>query len=425
MLFIGLAAVILATIVELSLMPLFGVVGLNRIKLGLLLAAGNLTITLLVGYFVANAFGVFRRHTVSDATLAIVQDTLPLMRQGLNQETARKIAGIVTKLSEVRGVVISDLNGVLAAAGPDSGYPQWVESLERLCREAITNQKTTSRRLGPDFVITDSGSGVMAIPLDCRGTIVGALALSEVGTGPPSTALERTGKVLAQLLTIQIELSQLDRQAQLTTEAELNALRAQINPHFLFNTLNTIAAYSREDPETTRRMLVKLADLFRSSMKATGQMVTFYEEYHNVKSYLYLEQARFRDRLKVVYDIDPQVLKVSIPALSIQPIVENAVKHGLGPKVGTGTLRIQAYIDFLTLRLNIIIKDDGVGIHPSRLKEIIKLEAGPGSRAAPSNGVGLSNVNERMKRLYGNKYSLNIESRPGRGTKVHLRVPVK
>jgi LytS/YehU family sensor histidine kinase len=139
---------------------------------------------------------------------------------------------------------------------------------------------------------------------------------------------------MAGILSLHLELAELAGAQQLAADAELDALRAQINPHFLFNTLNTIASRIRTDPEEARQLLLRLADFFRYAIRQHGQFADFAQEYAFVRTYVTLEQARFGDRLQVEYDVDPQVLGVEVPVLVIQPLVENAVKHGLGAKVG-------------------------------------------------------------------------------------------
>lgn len=447
------AAVGLVTVLELTLLSALYAPPDARRPVVLLVLAGNLAVSLLVGYFVFNSISASRvgkasrreggpgqgsasravgflrdkgilsgssrdREVENGDTLRIVHETLPYLRRGLNAETATKTARILARVAGVRGVAIGDRLTLLAYAGEDSGDPAWTERIGQILRQGVSSGRTRLVRLSGE----DGGSATataLVSPLSCRGEVVGALVLVTPGDGRLPPALVRLAKVVSQLLAMQIELAELDRQTHLVTEAELKALRAQINPHFLFNTINTIVSYTRDDSEMTRRMLIRLADLFRSTMRSSGQMVTFYEEYNTLKSYLFLEQARFPDKLKVVYDIDPQVLKVRIPALCVQPIVENAVRHGIGPKDGPGTLRLGAYLDFLTLKVTVTVDDDGVGIPSEKYNELLA----PGS-GSPGRGLGLSNINERLKRLYGEKYSLRIDSRPGRGTRVRLSIPM-
>lgn len=438
------AALTLVTLVE--VLVLYPWARLSPLQLGLSLTAGNLVLVLTVGYFIFNSLPLGGRSMSGmprEGTLKIVQDTLPVLRQGLNRETASKTAEIIAQLQGVRAVMVTSRQEVLASAGGGWQDASWRQLVYRAARQAMSAGTPRIARLpapageapveGTSAILpTPYGSAVdvrrpmaaVLVPLQLRREVVGSLALL-TDNRPESVAdLSRSGEIFAQILSLQIELGQLDRQAQLAAEAELNALRAQINPHFLFNTLNTIVSYSREDPEMARRLLLRLADLFRTTMNLSGQIITFAEEYQHVKNYLFIEQARFRERLKVVYDVDPQVLKVGIPALSVQPLVENAVRHGIGPTGRPGTVEVRARLDFILLRVQITVSDDGVGISPERIPELLRPRPAALSRTA-SRGVGLSNINERLRRLYGEQCSLQMNSRPGHGTSVHLRIPMR
>ena len=253
------------------------------------------------------------------------------------------------------------------------------------------------------------------VPLNCRGEVTGTIKLYQTQQGEIPSAIIRLAVGVAQILGMQMELAELDRQVQLVTKAELDALQAQINPHFLFNTLNTIIMFSRTNPETARRLLIKLASFFRHALKRHGHFNTLKEEIAYLNTYLILERARFRDKLRVVRNIDDEILEYKVPVLTIQPLVENAIKHGILPKPGQGTVEI-------TVRKHdnemlILIRDDGVGI-PLEIQPKV-LTPGFGS----GNGVGLSNVHERLKGLFGKEYGLRIVSVPEEGTSVYVRIP--
>lgn len=377
----------------------------------------NLGIVGIVGYFVFAAIRVPRPSSPSSAeAIRVVGDTLPLLRRGLNPKTAAQAARVMATLEGIVAVVIADKNEILAAEGP------FAAALDRNALHAQMNKVMESRR---GRIIKMGGYPVAVSTLNTQGKVLGSLGLVTEPSHYLAGKRELSGftAVLGQLLSMQVELGQMDRQAQLVAEAELNALRAQINPHFLFNALNTIISYSRDDPQTTRRLLQRLADLFRGSMQSSGQMIPFADEYEQIKNYLYIEQARFRDRLNVIYDIDPQVLKIEIPALSVQPLVENAVRHGLTPKKGSGTLIVKAQVDFLAMRVAIRVSDDGMGIDPAQIPELLKPRVG--RRRGEGGGLGLANINERLRRLYGEGFSLHIQSTPSTGTNVTLRIPMR
>jgi LytS/YehU family sensor histidine kinase len=413
MLIVAGLAVVLVTLIEALILPSLHAFGSGEV---VTVALANMIIAAVVGYFVFASIRVPRSGTPSSAqAMRVVGDTLPLLRRGLNPETAAKAARVMSSFDGIRAVVIADRSEILAAEG------EVALQLDRARLMSRLSEAMEARR--PRLVRLESRPIAIAL-LRSRGETLGALGLvSEPGLSLAGDRdLARFAGVLAQLLSTQAELGQMDRQAQLVAEAELNALRAQINPHFLFNALNTIISYSRDDPETTRRLLLRLADLFRGSMQSSGQMVPFADEYEQVKNYLFIEQARFREKLQVVYDIDPQVLKILVPALSVQTLVENAVRHGLSPKQGPGTLTVTGRLDFVAMRVIIAVSDDGVGMEPARIPALLQPRQ---PRQKGDHGLGLSNINERLRRLYGESCRLLIESSPGRGTTVTMRIPMR
>ncbi|RME06822.1 MAG: sensor histidine kinase [Deltaproteobacteria bacterium] len=196
----------------------------------------------------------------------------------------------------------------------------------------------------------------------------------------------------------------------LLTKARLNALKNQINPHFLFNTLNTISASIRRDPEQARAVVFQLSLILRSLLERTEAFERLESEMAFIKSYLAIEEIRFgKERLRVIFSIDPATLPIEIPSMLLQPIVENALRHGISPKVEAGTIRITTRK--LGPHLQIIVEDDGVGIPTARIREV------------KETGIGLSNIEERLKVLYGEEYKFIIESRPHQGTRVMIVIP--
>ncbi|MGH3660067.1 MAG: sensor histidine kinase, partial [Micromonosporaceae bacterium] len=170
--------------------------------------------------------------------------------------------------------------------------------------------------------------------------------------------------------------------------------------------------------EEARRLLVRLSDFFRYVVRQDRHIVEFGQEYFFVRTYLSLEQARYGERLRIRYDIEPQVLAAHVPVLTIQPLVENAVKHGLADKLDGGTVTLKARVDPLTRTTHIRISDDGVGMPPEVLE---RLSAGDGTA---DGGVGLRNISQRMEALYGERYRLDIRSKYGDGTTVEVWIPM-
>jgi len=203
------------------------------------------------------------------------------------------------------------------------------------------------------------------------------------------------------------ELAAAQLQAALA-RAELGALRAQLHPHFLFNTLNTIAILMEEDARAARKMLVHLGDLLRVLTRSDRtHEVSVREEIQLLESYLEIERMRFHDRLEVRVHVDPNTLDARVPDLVLQPLVENAIKHGVVPRPSGGTVEIRVHKHGAELRLE--VRDDGPGIHPDE-----------GSRG---NGLGLSNTRVRLEKLYGNRHQFELRNAEPAGLRVILTLP--
>ena len=209
----------------------------------------------------------------------------------------------------------------------------------------------------------------------------------------------------------------LEEQSRLLLEARLDALQRQINPHFLFNTLNSIASLIRSKPDLAREMIVKLSHILRVLLRDRDAFVPLREELDFTDDYLDIECVRFGDKLRVVKEISPDTLDIIVPSMLLQPLIENSIKHGLEPRISGGTVTLRSRID--EGRLLLEIEDDGVGIEPG------------GPTTAPvsglvreGSGIGMRNVRERILVLYGDEAHVDIVSRPGRGTRVSLRMPL-
>lgn len=209
----------------------------------------------------------------------------------------------------------------------------------------------------------------------------------------------------------------LEEQGRLLLEARLDALQRQINPHFLFNTLNSITSLVRVKPELAREMIVKLANILRVLLKEREPFVPLRDELAFTDDYLDIEVVRFGEKLKVVKEIAPETLDVVVPGMLLQPLIENSIKHGLEPRISGGTVTLRSRVADDNM-LVIEVEDDGVGIPVER--DDSSALRGPGS----GTGIGMRNVRERMEVQYGALGSVEINSRPGRGTKVTLRMPV-
>jgi two-component system LytT family sensor kinase len=202
----------------------------------------------------------------------------------------------------------------------------------------------------------------------------------------------------------------LERHQQLLLRARMDALSSQINPHFLFNTLNTVTALIRLDPDTARGVVLKLSNILRRLLRKHETFVPLREELSFIDDYLDIEVARFgKDNLEIVKDIHKDTLETFIPSMLLQPIVENSLKHGLAPKLEGGRILLRAVT--LDQRLHIEIADNGVGISEERMPHVYV------------EGIGLSNVRERLRVLYGTDFHLDIQSNEGQGTTIRINVP--
>jgi two-component system LytT family sensor kinase len=204
---------------------------------------------------------------------------------------------------------------------------------------------------------------------------------------------------------------QLEAQRVRLTEARLAALTNQINPHFLFNTLNSVSTLIRLDPDRARSMIYKLSSILRRLLRKTDNLSPLREEISFIDDYLSIEMTRFGDKLRFDKEIDERTLDLLVPSMILQPIIENSIKHGLSNKVEGGTVRLRTWLQ--DARLYISIEDDGLGIEDEKLANLF---AGEG-------GIGVTNVNERLRVLFGRRYRMEVDSKPGEGTKTLIEIP--
>jgi len=202
----------------------------------------------------------------------------------------------------------------------------------------------------------------------------------------------------------------LEQQRLRLNEARLAALSSQINPHFLFNTLNSVASLIRLDPDQARQVVYKLSKILRRLLRQQDNLTTLGEELGFIDDYLAIEMVRFGDKLRFVKEVEPDTLDLLVPSMLLQPLVENSIRHGLASKVDGGTIRVRSRR--LGNQLQIVVEDDGVGIPEARL-----------ARMFEQGGIGVNNVNERLKVLYGDSYRMWIDSRPGEGTSTGIEIP--
>ncbi|WP_300345565.1 histidine kinase [Nesterenkonia sp.] len=353
------------------------------------------------------------------------------LRQGLTADAARRTCELLRPMLSGDAVCITDTEDILAYVGPGSdhhryGGQTYTSAAPRAIAKGRTQVVLDRAGVGCREPSCELTSAVVA-PLRIGSRVVGTLGVYQAQRKVPP---KRLVEDMANMLSLHLELADLDRERRLATHARLDALRAQINPHFLFNILNTIASKARTRPEEARELLLRLSEFFRYAVRQEGHFAEFAQEYFFVRTYLSLEQARFEERLQVRYDIDPQVLTSRVPVLTIQPLVENAVKHGIAAKPEGGTVRLKARVDPLARTTTIRVSDDGVGIDPETLERLSARNGITGSTDAvltgPDHaGVGLQNISERLDSLFGDRYNLSISRPKSGGTVVELTVPLR
>jgi len=329
---------------------------------------------------------------------------------GLNAESAMKSVKYLRQLAGTAALSIHDTNSLLAW---DGEFGHHADTAQAMVMRVINSGR--AEVLGPERVACQNAEcplhyAVIA-PLVIDDLVLGAIAAFDRGA---PAALVRTVTEISRWVNGQLELPELDDSRTRLAEAQVKALRAQISPHFIYNALNAIASYVRTDPEHARELLLEFADFTRYSFRAHGQFTTLSEELSSIDRYLILERARFGDRLQVELRIAPEVLNVTVPFLCLQPLVENAVRHGLENKTGSGHIAIDA-LDMGT-DCWVTIEDDGIGADPERIRRIL-------SGDTTIDSIGVANVDERLRSVYGDGYGLIIETAPGAGTKVTVRVP--
>jgi two-component system, LytTR family, sensor kinase len=341
------------------------------------------------------------------AALNTASQAARALRRGLDTESAQTAAPFLRGLTGTDGLALFDGDGRLLAQDPPD------ESIHDACRRAALESISGQRRV----LTHGQTSQVIAQPLlEEDGEVLGVLVV--VTARPPGPGMLGAVGEVARYAASQIELAELDASRARLDRAEVLALRAQISPHFIYNALNTIASFVRTDPDRARELVLEFADFTRYSFRAAGQYTTLAEELRNIDRYLNLERARFGTALKVKLQVAPEVLNVVVPFLALQPLVENAVRHGFAGQ-SKGSVEIIARDEGSDCVIT--VEDDGVGMDPEILR------TGPGDALADGTGdaahVGLTNVDHRLRAAFGNDYGLVVETAIGAGTKVMMRVP--
>ncbi|QGY38654.1 GAF domain-containing protein [Pseudodesulfovibrio cashew] len=351
----------------------------------------------------------------------IASQTVSHLRFGLNEQSALETARIIWDRVPVAAVDIAGQDRVLAhlGAGDDhhvQGQPLRTKATLKVMQTGEPVFLRSPKAIGCDHPDCPLQSAVI-VPLRKGEQIVGCLKLY----GTEDIKLHKVhfelAKGLGALFSTQLELQDIQTKNQLLASAEIRRLQTQINPHFLFNSLNTIGSFTRTNPDKARALLAELAMYMRRNLDAEDGFTRIGSELDQIRSYLKIEQARFGDRVRSEWSLDEGVEDIEIPSLIIQPLVENGVKHGILGRDEGGTIAIRIARDNGLLMVE--IADDGVGMSPDTLRQVLLSEG----EFADEDHIGVRNCNQRLQQIYGPAHTLSIASQPDRGTRVSFTIP--
>jgi two-component system LytT family sensor kinase len=336
---------------------------------------------------------------------------LPHLRRGLGEASAPPAAPHLRVLTGASAVALADPQRLLAFDGAGADHHGPGDALAALAGEVRDDRLRVEPHLRCEHPGCPLRSAIVA-PLMVQEERVGALVAFYAHAGRVRVEESRVVGEAAALVSAMVELSEMEAQGERLARAELRALRAQISPHFIYNALAAVASFIHSRPEEARELLIEFAEFIRYAFARQRAYVTVADELRYVEKYLRLEQARFGERLTVRVQVDPEVLQAVLPVLSLQPLVENAVRHGVESQPEGGTVSIEG-ID-LGVDVALRVSDDGAGIDPERASAAL---AGRGP------GIGLANVHSRLRSTFGEGYGLELESEDGRGTTVVMTLP--
>ena len=400
------------------------------LRLEKLIALPTMTFnTLAVVFFVYIVHYIFRAQEKSQAasvqqTIRMLHSTSGFIQSGLTKETAGKVAQIIYHETGAAAIAITNTDQVLAFVGLGSDHHQTGMPIVTMATKMMLQTRST-------VIINDRGdigcpnpdcplTAVIDVPLIVSNELVGSIKLFKTDKAVITPQEAELLQGIADFLSLQLAQQKLDEQQLLLLQIECQMLKAQINPHFFFNTLGTIQALIDVNPKEAGSLIKELAEFYRKNLKHSDESIALQEELASVRNYLRIEKVRFGDKIKVVESVPDELMQQLIPLFSLQLLVENAIRHGLGLKVEPGTIFIRAWQEGEVLLVQ--VEDNGVGMEPQQLS--VLLENVP-ERQTHGTGIGLLNIHRRIQRFYGDNYGLQVESIKGTGTVVTLRLPIR
>lgn len=332
--------------------------------------------------------------------LDIASETLPYFRD-LESGSFDKICEIIKDAIGADAVAITDRDYVLAHVGMGidhhiKGQEIQTQATERVIKNGEILMLKSKSQINCAKESCPLKSAII-VPLKEDDEVIGTLKIYYSKENAISYSSRNLAIGLSQIISTQLEISRVGKLKEMATKAEIKALQAQINPHFLFNALNTIISFVRINPNKARELIINLSTYLRYNIESEDNLVDIYKELEQVKAYVEIEKARFGDKLNVIYNIDEDI-DIKIPSLIIQPIVENSIKHGILKDGNRGTVKIEVK-KLENNKVKILVQDDGVGISEDIIKRVYE-------NKMQENKIGISNVYNRLKYIYGKGFQI-------------------
>lgn len=419
--------VILAVVMMLLLGLLSWGISASNIAAAMIAGAGLAVNIVLAGSAVLIPDNL--RSQATERTLRVASSTLNHMRSGLTPENCNAVCQLLLPETQATAISMTDTKEVLAYVGEEAalfppGSPNTPPTLEVLQSGRMetfsardVNGQLTEREISDSRRVGVDGFPVgVIVPLVVADKAVGTLKLYYRSGRQIDRTQLKIARGLADLLSTQLSAYELDRQAELTARAEVKALQAQINPHFLFNTLNTIASLTRTDPAKARDLMREFAVFYRRTLEGSENMIPLARELEQVRRYLKIEKARFgEERIVETEHVEGDLYEVMVPSFLVQPIVENSVRHAMRDE---GPLHIDVYVSPDGHDVVIAVADDGLGMNDEVAERLLRDQP----IQSQETGIALRNVAERVERFYGSGSGVEIMSKPNEGTCVTLRL---
>lgn len=370
----------------------------------------------LLGFILVAADPNRVRAANTNKMLTLASQMLSTMGQGLNSESATKVCELLLPATSGVAVAITDKETILGYVGvSEDGNPAGKEIRTQATKDTVRDGKTrmmkSAEEIGFESHVREIKAAII-VPLTVSGEVKGTLKFYYSSPHHMNETQKSIAEGFGEILSTQMAVAELEEQKKMATTMELRILQTQINPHFLFNTLNTIAAFIRMDPNKARVLLRDFATFYRKTLEDSGDLIELNKEVDQVKRYFSFELARFgEESLELVVNIPDELGNMLIPAFLIQPIVENSVRHG---RKANEKLVIQVSAVEDGDDLHIYIKDNGVGMTEEQRRNIMHAKSTSGL------GIAVKNINERVKGYFGSESTMKYTGEEGVGTTVEL-----